>query len=89
MQIFIINPQRMTLLDLSVGKNALVDRVSLGLHGKGLVSRLEAMGIIPNKPIRVLRKSWLGGPLHIRVGTTTEIAIRRQEAKNIHIQAPD
>jgi ferrous iron transport protein A len=45
------------------------------------------MGIIPNKPIRVLRKSWLGGPLHIRVGTTTEIAIRRQEAKNILIQS--
>ncbi|MFM7577647.1 MAG: FeoA domain-containing protein, partial [Microcystaceae cyanobacterium] len=28
-----------------------------------------------------------GGPLHIRVGTTTEIAIRRQEAKNILIQS--
>lgn len=77
----------MTLLDLSVGKIALVDRVNLGLYGKGLAARLEAMGIIPNKPIRVLRKSWLGGPLHIRVGTTTEIAIRRQEAKNILIQS--
>ena len=87
MQIIIINLKLTTLLDLSVGKIALVDQVNLGLYGKGLAARLEAMGIIPNKPIRVLRKSWLGGPLHIRVGTTTEIAIRRQEAKNILIQS--
>jgi ferrous iron transport protein A len=76
----------MTLLDLTVGKVALVDQVALGSHGQGLATRLEAMGIIPNKPIRVLRKGWLGGPLHIQVGTTTEIAIRRQEARNILIQ---
>ena len=62
----------MTLLDLTVGKFALVDQVALGSHGQGLATRLEAMGIIPNKPIRVLRKAWLGGPLHIQVGTTTE-----------------
>jgi len=76
----------MTLLDLTVGKVALVDQVALGSHGQGLATRLEAMGIIPNKPIRVLRKAWLGGPLHIQVGSTTEIAIRRQEARNVLIQ---
>jgi ferrous iron transport protein A len=76
----------MTLLDLAVGKVALIDQVSLGSHGQGLANRLEAMGIIPNKPIRILRKAWLGGPLHIQVGTTTEIAIRRQEAQNVLIQ---
>ena len=76
----------MTLLDLVVGKVVLVDQVSLGSHGQGLATRLEAMGIIPNKPIRVLRKAWLGGPLHIQVGSTTEIAIRRQEARNVLIQ---
>ncbi|MGL5033211.1 MAG: FeoA domain-containing protein, partial [Microcystaceae cyanobacterium] len=27
-----------------------------------------------------------GGPLHIRVGTTTELVLRRQEAQNIFIQ---
>ena len=36
--------------------------------------------------IRVLRKAWLGEPLHIQVGTTTEIAIRRQETEIIFIR---
>ena len=39
------------------------------------------MGIVPNKSIKVLRKGLLNGPLHIRIGTTTEIAIRRREAE--------
>lgn len=76
----------MTMLELSVGKVALVDSVKAASLSKGLITRLEAMGIIPNKPIRVLRKAWLGGPLHIRVGTTTELVLRRQEAQNIFIQ---
>jgi ferrous iron transport protein A len=57
----------MTLSDLAIGKMAIVDQISLGYHGQGLITRLEAMGLTPNKPIRVLRKAWLGGPLHIQV----------------------
>ncbi|MEB3190537.1 MAG: FeoA family protein [Snowella sp.] len=76
----------MTLSDLSIGKVAIVDQISLGYHGQGLITRLEAMGITPDKPIRVLRKAWLGGPLHIRVGITTEIAIRRREAEKVLIR---
>jgi ferrous iron transport protein A len=76
----------MTLSDLAIGKMAIVDAISLNCNGQGLITRLEAMGITPNKPIRVLRKAWLGGPLHIQVGTTTEIAIRRQEAETIFIR---
>jgi ferrous iron transport protein A len=76
----------MTLSDLAIGKMAIVNEISLNCHGQGLITRLEAMGITPNKPIRVLRKAWLGGPLHIQVGTTTEIAIRRQEAEIIFIR---
>jgi ferrous iron transport protein A len=76
----------MTLSDLSIGKMAIVDQISLGYHGQGLITRLEAMGLTPNKPIRVLRKAWLGGPLHIQVGATTEIAIRRQEAEKVLIR---
>lgn len=76
----------MTLSDLSIGKVAIVDQISLGYHGQGLITRLEAMGITPDKPIRVLRKAWLGGPLHIRVGVTTEIAIRRREAEKVLIR---
>ncbi|MEB3312186.1 MAG: FeoA domain-containing protein [Snowella sp.] len=75
----------MNLLDLSVGKIAFVDEVLMGSHGHGLMSRLEAMGIIPNKPIQILRKAHLGGPLHIRVGSTTEVAMRRSEAALVKV----
>jgi ferrous iron transport protein A len=75
----------MTLLDLSVGQVAFVERVLLGTHGQGLVSRLEAMGIIPDKPIQLLRKAGLGGPLHLRIGSTTEVAMRRSEAQLVQI----
>ena len=75
----------MTLLDLSVGTMAFVNSIAYGSHGKGLVTRLEAMGIIPNKPIQILRKAGLGGPLHIRVGTTTALVLRRREARQILI----
>lgn len=75
----------MTLSDLSIGKMAIIDQISLSHHGQDLITRLEAMGITPNKPIQVLRKALLGGPLHIRVGATTEIAIRRQEAEKVLI----
>ena len=47
------------------------------------------MGIISDKPIQVLRKAWFGGPLHIRVGSTTEIAIRQQEAKMVQVRRLD
>ncbi len=75
----------MTLLDLSVGTIAFVDEVLLGSHGHSLISRLEAMGIIPNKPIQILRKAHLGGPLHLRVGSTTEVAMRRSEAALVRV----
>jgi ferrous iron transport protein A len=51
-----------------------------------LALRLEAMGLVPNKSVTVLRKASFGGPLHIRVGTTTELMIRRQEADLVMIR---
>jgi len=70
----------MTLAELRVGQFAVVESVETGLHGQGLKNRLEAMGIFPGKTIRVLRKAAMGGPLGVRVGSTTEIAIRSKEA---------
>jgi ferrous iron transport protein A len=75
----------MTLLDLAVGQIATILNISHGHHGHGLVTRLEALGIIPDKPIQVLRKSSFGGPLHLRVGSTTEVAMRRSEAQCISV----
>ena len=77
----------MTLADLKPGQFATVEAVELGRYGKGLTTRLEAMGLVPGRPVRVLRSAWFGGPLEVRVGSTTEIAIRRREASLVVISA--
>ncbi len=76
----------MTLAELNPGQRGIVLKVQTGCHGEGLTTRLEAMGIIAGKPVKVLRKAWFGGALGVRVGSTTEIAIRPQEAALIAIQ---
>lgn len=76
----------MTLSELKPGKLAIVEEIKVCPKTQGLANRLEAIGITPNKPVMVLRKAWFGGPLHVRVGSTTEIAIRHQEAKTILLQ---
>jgi ferrous iron transport protein A len=73
------------LSELEPGQSGIVQEVHVGRFGEGLTNRLEAMGIVPGKPVRVLRAAWLGGPLGVRVGATTEIAIRRQEAALVMI----
>lgn len=75
----------MTLSELDSGKTALVSELQPNTCDQGLACRLQALGIVPNKTITVLRKGWFGGPLHVRVGVTTEVAIRRQEAARVLI----
>lgn len=75
----------MTLLDLGIGQVAIVEKIAMEPWGEALVSRLEAMGILPDKPIRILRKGWWGGALHVRVGSTTEVIMRRREASFITV----
>jgi ferrous iron transport protein A len=79
----------MTLAELNTGQMAIVSEIRVGRHGQGLSNRLEAMGMITNKLVTVLRKAGLGGPLHVRIGLTTEVAIRRAEAKMVGIQLLD
>lgn len=76
----------MSLSELKPGQMAVVEKVDIKQSGEGLARRLEAMGLTANRPIQVLRQAWLGGPLHIRVGSTTEIAIRRHEADGILVK---
>jgi ferrous iron transport protein A len=76
----------MTLTELKVGARGLVEAIILRGQDQGLALRLEAMGLVPNKSVTVLRKASFGGPLHIRVGTTTELMIRRQEADLVMIR---
>ena len=76
----------MTLSELKSGETAIVDSLRLKSHSRGLGKRLAAIGIIPNKQIQVIRKAGFGGPLHIRVGSTTEIAIRHTEAEMVRVR---
>lgn len=50
-----------------------------------LEHRLQALGFRVGKQISVIRKAWLGGPLHVRIGTT-EVMMRRCDARVIQVQ---
>ena len=47
-----------------------------------LRQRLAALGLRAGATFQVLRKAGLGGPIHVRVGTT-EVIMRLNEAKRI------
>jgi len=79
----------MNVADLRTGQMAIVDRVLNIGREQGIVQRLAAMGVISDKPVQVLRKAKFNGPLHIRVGATTEIAIRPHEAEMIVIKTDE
>ncbi|NEP84594.1 MAG: ferrous iron transport protein A [Okeania sp. SIO3B3] len=77
------------LIDLScldIQKSAIIKIIEIDTYGEVLIKRLKAMGVVPEKQIMVLRKSCFGGPIHIRVGISTELAIRREEAKTIFVK---
>ena len=76
----------MNVADLEIGQIARVDQVLNIDCEQGTAERLAAMGIVSDKPVQVLRKAKFNGPLPIRVGATTEIAIRLHEAQMIVIK---
>ena len=78
----------MTLKELEIGSIAIVQNIidDNTPIGKGFKTRLEAMGLVPGKPVQVIHAAWLGGPLVVKVGSTTEIAIRRSEAELVVVK---
>jgi ferrous iron transport protein A len=75
----------MTLKELKTNQIAIVEGIHAQETDLAFKTRLEAMGITPGKPIRILRSAIFGGPLQIRVGSTTEIALRRSEANLVKV----
>jgi ferrous iron transport protein A len=58
----------------------------LGISAEtNLEQRLQALGFRIGKEISIVRKAWLGGPLHVRIGTT-ELIMRRRDARAIRVQ---
>jgi len=77
----------MNLSELAVHGSATVVGVrSDGTEvGDGFRDRLEAMGLRKGRSVQVLRKAPGGDPFEVRVGSTTEIAIRKSEAALVDI----
>ena len=67
------------LTDLLPGDEAVVAAV----HGDlPMRQRLAALGVRPGRPLSVMRRGALAGPLHLRLGTT-DIILRRRHARAI------
>ena len=77
----------MNLSELAVHHSATV--VGVSSDGSDLSNsfkdRLEAMGIGKGRKVQVMRKAPGGDPFEVRVGSTTEIAIRKSEAALVEI----
>jgi ferrous iron transport protein A len=73
-----------TLEYLPCGQHALISAVDVDADLRG---RLSALGLACGKEVWVLRRASLGGPLHVRVGST-EIILRRHEAAHIQVSPP-
>jgi len=79
--------RKMNLSELAIHHSATV--VSVSSDGSDLSNsfkdRLEAMGIRKGRTVQVMRKAPGGDPFEVRVGSTTEIAIRKSEAALVEI----
>ena len=77
----------MNLSELGIQHSATV--VGVSSDGSDLSNsfkdRLEAMGIRKGRTVQVMRKAPGGDPFEVRVGSTTEIAIRKSEAALVEI----
>ena len=51
-----------------------------------ICERMAALGLRIGRPISVIRRARMNGPIHIRLGTT-DLILRLSEAAKIHILA--
>ena len=73
-----------TLTSLGLGDCATI--VALDASAD-LYHRLSALGLRVGNTVRLIRRARFAGPLHVRVGTT-ELMLRRREARCILIHQP-
>ena len=70
-----------TLKDLKSGETS---TIRAWVCFDGMLGRLIGLGLGIGNEVKVLRKGWFG-PIHIQVGTTTELVIRRKDAANMWV----
>lgn len=69
------------LSELSAGETGIISRLGVD---EALYHRLSAMGLRIGRPIKVVRKAAISGPIQIRVGFT-DLIVRRADALHIGI----
>lgn len=67
------------LADLKPGQKGIIARLKVD---EALYQRLSAMGLRLGRPIHVVRRAALSGPIQVRVGFT-DLILRRADALNI------
>jgi ferrous iron transport protein A len=72
----------MPITSLPEGKNAIVSEIK---GGRGLVRRLEALGIREGKSIKKISSMFMRGPITVRVGHT-QISIGYGMASKIMVE---
>ncbi|HEY0635069.1 MAG TPA: FeoA family protein [Gammaproteobacteria bacterium] len=72
----------MTLEQLPVGHTA---RITALEGDESLRARMFALGLRAGREVLVIRRARLGGPLHIRIGST-DLMVRRSEARLIRLE---
>lgn len=70
------------LADLEVGDSGVVGSITAGNE---LRLRMHALGIVPGRRVRVIRRAPFGGPIQIRSGHTC-LLIRIDEARDIGLE---
>jgi len=70
------------LSDLNPGDHGVIAAVHAP---EGLGKRLTALGFSTGRPLRLVRRALLAGPLHVRLGTT-DVALRMAEAAGIQVR---
>ncbi len=74
----------MTSLDLlTPQRSASIVSLKLSEHD---AAWLRAVGLTEGAAVTVLRRAPLGGPLHVRVSTGTELAVDRELARNVEVE---
>lgn len=77
-----------SLSQLSKGESAIVVGInspSADTTSTHLLRRLAELGFMPGETVRILRKSFGGEPIAVRVGSST-FALRKYEADQIKVE---
>jgi len=77
----------LALRSLPKGRSAEVVSVDRGAAADVLADRLHELGFFEGEQVRVLNRGVAGGPLAVRVGSTT-FALRGVEAERVRVKLP-